>query len=259
VRHNLGRRGGLTVLVVAVLTGLAACGGGAVKPPPPSLGTVVDFAVPASIANLPLTKPDGTTTTLAAYRGKAVMIADFLTLCTDICPLISANTVALARQLDAAGQSDDVALLEITVDPQRDTPARLRAYEKYFAPAPSGWTTLRASPADTERLWKYFGVDYGRQKEEKPASPDWLTHKPLTYDVYHSDDLIFLDASGHQRFIVNADPDTTGTASPPKALVQFLNPSGLKSLYHPDVVGDWTVKQGMQVFSWMLNKNLATS
>jgi protein SCO1 len=257
VRHYLGRRGGLTAIAVAMLTGLVACGGAAVQPPPPSLGTVVNFAVPASIADIPLTKPDGSTTTLAAYRGKTVMIADFLTLCSDICPLISANTVSLARALDEAGQTNHVALLEISVDPVRDTPARLRAYQKLYGDAPPNWTLLRASPADTRRLWKYFGVDYGRQKEQKPPDIDWLTHKPVTYDVYHSDDLIFLNPQGHQRFIVNADPDTTGTTAPPRSLVQFLKPEGLKSLYHPDVVDDWTVQQGVQVFSWMLNKKLS--
>jgi protein SCO1/2 len=76
------------IVLIAVLGSLAACGGGSVKPPPDSFGSVVDIGVPAAIQNLPLTKPDGSTTTLAAYKGKTVMIADFLTLCTDICPMI---------------------------------------------------------------------------------------------------------------------------------------------------------------------------
>lgn len=239
-----------------MLVGLAACGSNSVAPPPPSLGTVVSFKVPPAIANIPLTKPDGTTTTLAAYRGKTVMIADFLSLCTDICPLISANTAALARALDADGQTNNVALLEISVDPQRDTPARLTAYQKLFGRTVPNWTLLAASPANTKRLWKYFGVDYGRDKEPKPPAIDWLTHRPLTYDVYHSDDLIFLDAKGAQRFIVNADPEVQkGTV--PHRLVQFLNGEGLTSLNKPNPVDDWTVPQGLQVFSWMLNRHLS--
>jgi protein SCO1 len=258
VRRIAGHRGAVVVLVL-LLASLAACGS-AVKPPPPSLGTVVDFTVPTAIANIPLTEPDGSTTTLAAYRGKQVMIADFLSLCTDICPLISANTAALARALNADGQTGKVALLEISVDPQRDTPARLLAYQKLYGGAIPGWTLLRATPANTKKLWKYFGVDYGREKEPKPASIDWLTHKPLTYDVYHSDDLIFLNAAGQQRFIVNGAPDVRagGGALPPKPLVQFLNPDGIKALYQPDRVGDWTVGQGLQVFSWLLNHKLST-
>jgi cytochrome oxidase Cu insertion factor (SCO1/SenC/PrrC family) len=257
VRRTVGHRG-VVVAIMIVLASVAACSS-TVKPPPSSLGTVVDFSVPTAIANIPLTEPNGSTTTLGAYRGKTVMIADFLSLCTDICPLISANTAALARTLNADGQSGKVALLEISVDPQRDTPARLRAYQKLYGGALADWTLLRASPVNTAKLWKYFGVDYGREKKPKPAAIDWLTHKPLTYDVYHSDDLIFLNSSGSQRFIVNAAPDvqSTGGRLPPKQLVQFLDPDGIKALYKPDPVGDWTVTQGLQVFSWLLNRKLA--
>jgi protein SCO1/2 len=238
----------------------AGCGGSAhadsVAAPPQSLGTVVNFTVPPAIAHLPLTMPNGRTTTLSAYRGRPVMVADFLSLCQDICPMITANTVQLAKALDADGWGHKVALLEISVDPQRDTPARLRAYQKLFGGALPDWTLLRANPADTKRLWKYFGVQYGRTKEEKPASIDWLTHKKLTYDVEHSDDLIFLDAAGHQRFIVNADPDVQGKL-PPKNLVRFLDEQGLRSLRHPNPVASWTVGQGLSVFSWMTNHRFA--
>lgn len=242
---------------VVLVFGLTACGGGGrVKPPPDSLGTAVDFTVPAAIESLPLTKPDGTTTTLASYQGKTVMITDFLSLCTDICPMISANTVALARALNAAGEQDNVALLEITVDPQRDTLARLRAYQKLYGSPVSNWTVLRATPADTAKLWKFFGVDYGREKEQKPPSIDWLTHQPLTYDVSHSDALIFLGADGHERYVVNAAPDVQGN-NPPARLVRSLTPEGIDSLHHPDPVGAWTVSQGLSVFSWLLDKRLS--
>lgn len=246
----------VTILAGLILAATAACGSSTIHPPAPSLGTVVNLTVPPDIANLPLTKANGTTTTLAAYHGKSVMIADFLSLCTDICPMISANTAALARALNADGQQGKVALLEISVDPHRDTPTRLHAYQKLYGGPLPDWTLLRATPADTAKLWKYFGVSYQRVKEYDPPSIDWLTHKPLTYDVTHSDDLIFLDPAGHQRFIVNADPDVQGKL-PPKQLVQFLDPSGLKSLYHPDPVGDWTVSQGLQVFSWLTQHRLS--
>jgi protein SCO1/2 len=259
VHHILGRRGGLAIASVVALATLAACGGGSsVKPPPPSLGTVVDFTVPAAIRNIPLTEANGSTTTLAAYQGKSVMIADFLTLCTDICPMISANTAAMARALNADGEGGKVALLEISVDPQRDTPARLRAYQRLYGGALPDWTLLRASLANTAKLWKYFDVEYQRVKEYKHPSIDWLTHKPLTYDVAHADDLVFLGADGHWKFVVNAAADAQAH-QPPKELVKFLDPSGLVALNHPNPVEDWTVGQGMQVFSWLTNHHLADS
>jgi protein SCO1/2 len=243
------------IVAGAVIAAAAGCGSGAVKPPPPSLGTVVNFPVPASIANLPLTEANGSVTTLAAYKGKSVMIADFLTLCTDICPLISANTAAMARAINADGDGSKVALLEISVDPHRDTPARLRAYQKLYGGPLADWTLLRATPADTAKLWTFFHVEYKRVKEPKPAAIDWLTHKPLTYDVTHQDAVIFIGANGREQFIVNAAPDVQDD-QPPSQLVKFLNPSGLVALNHPQPIDDWTVGQGLQVFSWLTQHRL---
>jgi cytochrome oxidase Cu insertion factor (SCO1/SenC/PrrC family) len=259
VDRALRRRcGGAVLAAAAVLGSLAACGGGgAVKPPPPSLGTVVDVTLPQAIRDLPLVRPDGSVTTLAAYRGGPVMIADFLTLCTDICPMISANTVALARALKADGQQGKVALLEISVDPHRDTPARLRAYQKLYGGPLPNWTLLSTSPADTKTLWKYFGVDYAREAEpKKHPSIDWLTRKPQTYDVSHTDALIFLDAAGQERFVVNADPNVEGR-SVPVPLAKSLTEQGAALLTHPNPVDTWTVSQGLSVFSWLLKQELA--
>jgi protein SCO1/2 len=116
---------------------------------------------------------------------------------------------------------------------------------------------LRASPSDTTKLWKYFGVEYDREKEQSPPDVDWLTNKPLTYDIAHSDDLIFLDAKGHERFVVNADPDARGVNTPAK-LVKYLSAQGKRALHHPNPVVSWTVSQGLEVFSWLTNHRLAT-
>jgi len=250
----------LAGIALGAVAALSACGGGAsgsIPAPPPSLGESVDVAIPPAIANIPLTKPDGTTTTLAAYRGKPVLIADYLTLCSDICPLITADARALATAIAANGYGQKAAVLEITVDPVRDTVTRMKAYQKLFGGALSDWTVLRASPADTKRLWKYLGVDYQRTKEPTPPDIDWLTHKPLTYDIAHFDALIFLDAAGRERFVVNSDPDARGLDTPAK-LVHYLSAQGKRALRHPNPVGSWTVSQGLEVFSWLTNHRFTT-
>ncbi|HVT64354.1 MAG TPA: SCO family protein [Mycobacteriales bacterium] len=242
----------------AAVVGLAAaCGGGShVQPPSPALGTVVDFTVPPAIANLPLTTSDGKRTTLAAFRGRTVMLTDFMTECTDICPMISANTAALARAVTANGYGSKVALLELTMDPERDSVARLRAYRKLYGEPLGSWMLLRASKPDTKRIWKYFGLELKRVKEESPPDRDWLTGKPLTYDIEHSDDLIFIDPAGRERFVVSASPDVQGRALPAK-LARILGPQGKQLLHHPDPVSSWTVGQGLSVFSWLLDHKLA--
>lgn len=243
----------LAALAILILAG---CGGGKVQPPSPAVGTVVDFTVPSAIANIPLTEPDGTKTSLSAFRGKFVMLTDFMTECTDICPMISANTAALARALADNGYGDKVALLEVSMDPQRDTQRRLRAYQKLYGAPLANWTLLSASPADTKRLWRHFGVELKRVKEESPPDRDWLTGKPLTYDIEHSDELIFIDADGRERFVVSGSPDVQGRAVPAK-LAAVLGPQGKQLLHHPDPVTSWTVGQGLSVFSWLLDHELA--
>jgi protein SCO1/2 len=212
--------------------------------------------LPASVSRLPLTTAAGQRTTLAAYRGKIVMIADFLTLCQDMCPMISANTAAMARQVQAAGLAGKVALLEITVDPQRDTPARLAAYQKMFGGPRRDWTLLTATTeAGTAALWKFFHVYYHRQPEDDRDATDWLTGKKLTYDVEHSNTLIFLSADGKQCYIANAAADTGGTLPPP-ALIRFMDSQGRRNLYHPNPGDSWTVPQAMQVLSWLAGRTI---
>jgi protein SCO1/2 len=250
---------GLLAVLAAALSGCGGSAGAATIPvPSQSLGERVSFQVPSQIAHIPLTKPDGTTTTLAAFRGKAVMIADYMTLCTDICPMITADTRALAQAVQADGYGDKIELLEITVDPVRDTLPRLRAYQKLFGGPLPDWSLLRASPADSKRLWKYLGVEYGRTKEANPPDLDWWTHKPLTYDIAHSDDLIFFGPTGNERFVVNADPNARGVDTPAE-LVKFLSAQGRRALRHPNPIATWTVSQGLEVFSWLTNHRLPSS
>jgi protein SCO1/2 len=258
LRRSPIRAAGAAVLVAA----LAACGAStaashsAAPAPPASLGGVVTSSpLPTQISTLPLTTAAGQRTTLGAYRGKIVMVADFLTLCQDMCPMISANVAAMAHQVKAAGLAGKVALLEISVDPQRDTPARMAAYQKLFGGALPDWTLLRATPTDTAALWKFFHAYYQRQPEDSPPATDWLTGKPLTYDVEHSNTLIFLAPNGNERYILNAAADTSGT-QPPAPLVRFLSGQGRTNLNHPTPSDSWTVPQAMQVLGWLAGRKI---
>lgn len=201
---------------------------------------------------MPLQTASGRWTTLAAHTGRSVMIADFMTLCEDICPLITANTVQLARALQADGDGGKVALLEITLDPTRDTPP---------GSAPTSTCTGRHRPtgrccAPAQRTRRRCGstsaaTTTGSPKGNRPTS----TGKPLTYDIDHSDDLIFLDAAGRERFVVDGSPDTQGRR-PPKKLAAFLGRQGRRNLDHPSRALDWTVGQAMTVFSWLTGRHL---
>ena len=230
-----------------------ACGGSAGVPGPPSayLGTVVDRPVPAGIADLPLTTDAGRPTSLGAWRGQVVVLADFLTLCQETCPLTTGNLLMMDRAVTAAGLGRRVRFAELTVDPGRDTPSRLRAY-RTLTGAPSNWLLLTGRPAVIERIWRYFGVWYQRVGEDRPPGTDWLTGRTLSYDVDHADDLLYIDASGRLRFVVTGAPNASGAPVSP-ALRRFLNAQGQANLAHPDA-STWTAAGALAPIAWLTGR-----
>lgn len=257
-QHHRPRRHRWTGPVIAVCSLAVAAGcsssGSSPPPPPTSLGTIADIPLPATVRDAPLLDANGKLTSLSAFRGKIVVLADFLTLCQEICPLTSANFARMAATVDSAGVSDQIEFVELTVDPARDSPARLAAYRKMFSAQPN-WTLLTGTPAAIATIWKQFGVDYESTPVTQPSPPDWWTGKKLSYDMAHTDAVIFIDAAGRERFVINAAPDTNGHA-PPSVLSRFLNAQGRRNLTRPGPIA-WTTTQALQVTSWLAGTHIA--
>ena len=73
-------------------------------------------------------------------KGKTVVVNAFFTSCTSVCPPMNRNMEKIQEALgDRVGR--DVFLVSITVDPEVDTPARLKDYAKKFHAGP-GWIFL---------------------------------------------------------------------------------------------------------------------
>ncbi len=239
----------------AVATLLVGCGGDPPGKPPASLGATADRPVPASVANLPFTTSSGARISLRDLRGKVVVLADFLTLCGEECPMTSANMNLMARTVSQDGLASQVVFVEYTVDPGRDTPARLAAYRNLYGKA-GNWMLLTTSPSNLAEFCKFFGIYYAKTKEGDPPDIDWLTGKPLTYDIAHQDAVIFLDKQGRERFALLGNANTQGTA-PPATLDKFLDAEGHKDLAHPGPLS-WTVPEGLQIVSWLAGRKVAT-
>jgi len=93
-------------------------------------------------------------------KGKSVAIAFMFTSCQDVCPLETANMVQLRRQLgERAGK--DIHLYSISIDPQTDTPAALKAYAEKFG---ADWTFLTGQPEDIKLIGKKLGMIRDRDK-----------------------------------------------------------------------------------------------
>ena len=103
-RPNGGRSAAGVLLVLVVLgTLLAACGGSG-DPPAPSAsqGIVENRAIP----NIPLVSSSGAPTSLRDYRGKDIVMAPFLTLCQDECPLVTGAFIALQTRRPCGGSGE---------------------------------------------------------------------------------------------------------------------------------------------------------
>lgn len=237
---------------------LSACATGsstppATTPPGPSHGTAVDRTLPADVLDLPLVDADAHRVTLRSLAaGGAVVVTDFLTTCQEVCPMTSVAMRDAAEDARRRGLGTTVRFVEITVDPERDDAARLAAYRKLFGAARPNWSFATGSPASISRVWSAFGVSYSRTAEDDPPPTDWLTGKPLTYDVTHQDAVFLVDREGHERWLEVGQPDTRG-AAPPQPLATFLDDQGRRNLASPDGPV-WTAEDVETAVTWWLGR-----
>lgn len=118
------------VLAVAAVLALAACGSGSA-----SESRYEGLAVPASqlrqVPDMAFADTDGNEMHLAAdTQGQVRLVYQMFTNCPDICGVQLAQ---LASVLNRPGAPTNVAVLAVTVDPDRDSPDVLRAYLDQFS------------------------------------------------------------------------------------------------------------------------------
>ncbi|HEX4752629.1 MAG TPA: SCO family protein [Solirubrobacterales bacterium] len=216
----------------------------------PAYGSPIDQKVPAALERIPLTNQRDEKVDLASWSGKTVMLVPFLTLCADICPFTTGILLQVEKTLRADHAASKVKIVELTVDPHRDSPARLAAYGKLTH---AGWELVTETPAHLATLAKFFGFSYEKIAEGNPPSIDWWTGKPLTYDVDHSDNYFVIDPSGNERVVQDAAPDFHGKLAP--KLQKFLSPVGRQHQKHPPQP-DWTTADALAALSHVLHQEL---
>jgi protein SCO1 len=136
--------------------------------------------------NLPVIAQDGKT--LRFYddviKGKQVVVSFIYTSCPDICPLTTARLALVKEQLgDAMGR--DVFFVSLTVDPETDTPERMKAFADAFNPGP-GWLFLTGKPEDIRAINSKLGnrsAARGDHRNEivlgNDATGDWQRDTPF--------------------------------------------------------------------------------
>jgi protein SCO1/2 len=133
----------------------------------------------AAIASFRLTDQDGATVTEKAILGRPAVLFFGFTYCPDICPTTLASITALLAHLGAQG--DRLGVYFVTVDPDRDTAAVLKAYLSSFDRRIHGLTGTGDQIAAIARP---LGVYYARS-----GSGD-------SYTMDHTASVFLLDANG---------------------------------------------------------------
>jgi protein SCO1 len=142
----------LVGLVVFLLVGAVAAGVLLFSKPDAFRGTT--YAEPYPVApEIQLIRAGGTDFRLSEMRGKIVALFFGYTSCPDVCPTTMAE---LKQALDQVGaQADQVQVLFVTVDPQRDTPEKVQEYVNHFNPDFIG---LSGPEPDLAKVWSEYGV-----------------------------------------------------------------------------------------------------
>jgi protein SCO1/2 len=96
-----------------------------------------------------------------------VMLNFIFTSCTAICPVMSATFRQVQEQLGE--ERSKVRMVSISIDPENDTPDRLKEYAARFEAGPQ-WRMLTGSVADSIAVQRAFGAFRGDKMNHAPAT-----------------------------------------------------------------------------------------
>ena len=154
-----------SLLVVTASRGYAADGEGGPAARPRLIASTFEYTVPS----VNLTRDDGKVVRLPEEMndGRPVVLNFIFTTCSSVCPLLSQVMAQFEHRLGT--DRDKVHLMSISIDPEEDTPARLRAYAHKFRAGPE-WQhytgTLEASIA----AQRAFDVYRGEKMSHTPVT-----------------------------------------------------------------------------------------
>lgn len=196
-----------TALIV-VIAMLSAAAGMAVwgllqNPRPPADQTLIELPEQWQIPAFSLTDQDGQPFGPDDLRGQWSLLFFGFTHCPDVCPttLYDLHQVktALEEKHDVASHAYQVVF--ISIDPERDTPEKLRDYVAYFDPS------FRAATGEhdqLEPLARKLAIAYRIEEHEKGAA---------AYDVDHSVSILLANPEARIHGIFPAPHDTDKMAS----------------------------------------------
>lgn len=169
-----------------------------------SSATYFDIEVEQPAADFTLTNQEGQPVSLHDFRGSYVLLNFVYTTCPDVCPLMTANFRRIQDELgDRLGRG--VYLLSITIDPQTDTPERLKIYATAFGANFAGWSFLTGAEEAVYQVAEAY------QQTFEVVGPGNIDHTALT---------VLIDPAGMERHRY------WGTGFPPTMIVEKIEALG---------------------------------
>lgn len=195
-RHAAGRIA-LKTTALALVAGLALAGARvtyALGAAPGQEGPAADAAAVTRVDRpappLDLVDQRGDTVTLAALRGRPVLVTFAYAHCQTVCPLVVQDVVRARDRL--AGQGTPPHVVVITLDPWRDTPSRLADMARQWG-VPEDGHVLSGPVSDVEGTLDRWEIPRTRNGQNGE-----ITHPNLVY---------VLDRSGKIAFVSNGNAD----------------------------------------------------
>jgi protein SCO1/2 len=146
------------------------------------------FDPPRDAPDFTLKGSNGTPAKLGAYKGKVVALAFGFTYCQKVCPVTLGKLAQVFEKLGKSG--DDLQVVFVSVDPDRDSPERMKEFLSFFGPRFLGAT---GEAKELQAVRDAYGI-----VAEKAASED----KRLGYEVHHSSSVYMIDRKGKLRLLL---------------------------------------------------------
>ena len=147
---------------------------------------------------------------LASFKNNWSFLFFGYTHCPDVCPLAMQvmRKVWQDTLLETATKSN-LKMIFVSVDPDRDTPAILKAYAQYYNPAFIG-VTGKANEIDN--LTRQLGILYGFDEPNENGD----------YNVAHSGQIILIDPKGNMRAVFSSPLNPESIARDFIAIQKFV-------------------------------------
>lgn len=153
---------------------------------PPQLHGI-QLQSPRAAEDFTLTASTGEELSLSDLRGKYVVLFFGYTYCPDVCPTTMNEMQQMVKALGPQ-RTQDLQVIMVSVDPERDTPEQLTTYVSYFDPSFIG---LTGTVEDIQPVASQFGIFF----EKQPGSDN------TNYLVDHTAAITVIDPEGYVRMI----------------------------------------------------------